>query len=355
MKIMYLSHHEVAVTGGHKYNEAFEKYLAKISGVDIVSTPSCAKKYKGWRKIYSPFAELKHLKNFGDYSLVMFGDTTFKHHFLLAMFNKWFVRSQTTMIIHHFLFIGQHGIGAKIQKWLMCKYTSMMDSIIVPSPYTMDVAKGLFPKKKIYYIPLPFEKKFKKSSEYEIGNFLYVGTVEERKGLSYLIEALSQLDNKKKIRLNIVGKIANEKYYDELKKLIKGLGLNENVCFHGRISDEKLKECYQKAEIFTFPSLLEGYGIVLVEAFNNGLPVICFDNTAMPYTVKDGVNGLIAKNKDSKDFAAKIELLSGNKELRERLLLGVESSVNQLKTRADFEQGINAFYDEIFENHNIIL
>ena len=75
----------------------------------------------------------------------------------------------------------------------------------------------------------------------------------------------------------------------------------------------------------------------------------------MPYTVKDGVNGLIAKNKDSKDFAAKIELLSGNKELRERLLLGVESSVNQLKTRADFEQGINAFYDEIFENHNIIL
>ena len=349
MKIMYLSHHEVAVTGGHKYNDAFEKYLSKISGIDIVSTPSCAKKYKGWRKIYSPFAELKYLRFFGAHTLVIFGDTLYKHHFLLALFNKWLVRSQTTMIIHHFSFIGQHGIGAKIQKWLMCKYAAMMDSIIVPSPFTMDVAKELFPRKKIFYVPLPFEKKFNKSSEYEIGNLLYVGTVEERKGLSYLIEAISLLDNKEKIKLNIVGKIVDEKYYDELKKLIFGLGLNKNVFFHGRISDEKLKECFQKAEIFTFPSLLEGYGIVLVEAFNNGLPIICFNNTAMPYTVKDGVNGLIAKNMDSKDFSAKIKLLSGNKELRERLLLGVETSVNQLKTRVDFEQGINSFYNELSE------
>lgn len=347
MKIMYLDHQEISVTGGHKYNDEFVEYLCRSFGVKISYTPSCAKKYRGWRKLISPFAELKHLKNFGAYSIVMFGDTTFKHHFLLALFNKWFVRSQTTMIIHHFSFIGQHGIGAKIQKWLMCKYTSMMDSIIVPSPYTMDVAKRLFPKKKIFYIPLPFEKKFQKSSEYETGNFLYVGTVEERKGLSYLIEAISQLDNKKKIRLNIVGKIANEEYYDELKQQIYELGLSENVCFHGRVSDDKLKECYQKAEIFTFPSLLEGYGIVLVEAFNNGLPVICFDNTAMPYTVKDGVNGLLAKNMDYRDLSDKIQLLSGNKNLREKLQKGVEATIQKLKTQNDFEQAINEFYNEV--------
>ena len=147
--------------------------------------------------------------------------------------------------------------------------------------------------------------------------------------------------------MNIVGKIANEKYYDELKKLIKGFGLNENVCFHGRISDEKLKECYQKAEIFTFPSLLEGYGIVLVEAFNNGLPVICFDNTAMPYTVKDGVNGLLAKNMDYRDLSDKIQLLSGNKNLREKLQKGVEATIQKLKTQNDFKQAINEFYNEV--------
>jgi glycosyltransferase involved in cell wall biosynthesis len=95
-----------------------------------------------------------------------------------------------------------------------------------------------------------------------------------------------------------VGTVVDQLYYDNLKHQISTAGLTDNVNFRGRVSDEILAECYQKAEIFTFPSLLEGYGIVLIEAFNNGLPIICFDNTAMPYTVKDGVNGFVAKNKE---------------------------------------------------------
>ena len=48
------------------------------------------------------------------------------------------------MIIHHFSFIGQTGISSKIHKLLMCMYASMMDSLVVPSPFTLDVAKTLF-------------------------------------------------------------------------------------------------------------------------------------------------------------------------------------------------------------------
>ena len=103
-------------------------------------------------------------------------------------------------------------------------------------------------------------------------------------------------------------------------------------------------ECYQKAEIFTFPSLLEGYGIVLIEAFNNGLPIICFDNTAMPYTVKDGINGFVAKNKDARDMASKIQNLIGNVSLREKLQESIEDTVMHLKTQEDFEKGIKLFF-----------
>ena len=347
MRIIYLSHHELALTGGHKYNEAFESYLEKISGIKINRTPSCAKKYKGWKKIYSPLAELKHLFSFGNDMLVIFSDTSYKHHFLLAIINKLMKRSNTTMIIHHFSFIGQTGISSKIHKLLMCMYASMMDSLVVPSPFTLDVAKTLFPHKKIFYVPLPFERKYQKSTYYKVGNLLYVGTIEERKGLSFLINAISILDNKESFKLNVVGKIADEVYYEKLQKQIRDLNLSENVIFYGRVSNEKLVECYQNAEIFTFPSLLEGYGIVLIEAFNNGLPVICFNNTAMPYTVKDGVNGLLAKNMDYRDLADKIQLLSGNKNLREKLQKGVETTIQQLKTQNDFEQAINEFYNEV--------
>lgn len=346
-QIIILDHHVKSLTGGHKYNDAFEAYLENLIGVKIQSTPSCSQKYSGWKKIFSPFAELKYLRMFSRETLVMFGDTSYKYHFLLALFNKWITKAKSTMIIHHFSFVGKEGISWKLYKWLVCKYTSLMDSIIVPSPFTMDVAKSLFPNKEIFYVPLPFEHKFVQSSNYEVGNLLYVGTIEERKGLTYLIDAISMLDNNTSVKLNIVGKVVDQKYYDNLKQQISAAGLVENVNFLGRVSDDTLAECYQKAEIFTFPSLLEGYGIVLIEAFNNGLPIICFDNTAMPYTVKDGVNGFVAKNKDVKDMASKIQFLMGNAPLREKLQEGIETTVMHLKTQEDFERAIESLYHQI--------
>ena len=342
--IIYLDHHQSSVTGGHKYNDAFEAHLELILGSKLQATPACAQKYKGWKKIFSPFVELKYLRLFRKDTLVMFGDTTYRHHFLLALLNKWITMSKSTMIVHHFSFIGKEGLSWKFYKWLMCKYISLMDSIIVPSPFTLDVAKSLFPNKKIFYVPLPFERNFKKSSNYEIGNLLYVGTIEERKGLTFLIDSISMLENKTSVKLNIVGKVVDQLYYDNLKHQISTAGLTDNVNFLGRVSDEILAEYYQKAEIFTFPSLLEGYGIVLIEAFNNGLPIICFDNTAMPYTVKDGVNGFVAKNKDAKDMASKIQLLMGNAPLREKLQEGIEDTVMNLKTQEDFQKAIDSFY-----------
>ena len=339
-KIIYLSRHIKSITGGHKYNDAFVAYLEKLSGIEIQSTPACAQKYKRWRKFISPFAELKYLNYFCKDTVVLFMDSTYKYHLLLAWVNKYFYHAKTTMIVHHFPFIGGSGIAWHINKWIMCKYTALMDSIIVPSPYTLDVAKSLFPSKKIFYVPLPFEHKYKKSSNYEMGNLLYVGTIEERKGLTYLIDAISMLDNKTSVKLNIVGKVVDRVYYDKLKQQISVAGLTGTVEFLGRVTDQTLAECYKKAEIFTFPSLLEGYGIVLIEAFYNGLPIICFDNTAMTYTVKDGINGFVVKNKDAKDMASKIQFLMGNISLREKLQEGIEDTVMHLKVQKDFEKGI---------------
>ena len=346
-KIIYLSRHKQSITGGHKYNDAFESYLEQLSGIKVKSTPSCGHAYQGWKKILAPFAELKYLKLFVKDSLIIFSDSAYKYHVLLALLGRLFFRSKTTIIVHHFPFIGVSGIRGRIDKWLMCKYASMIDSIIVPSPYTLDVANKLFPQKTIYYIPLPFERNFNKSSEYEQGNLLYVGTVEERKGLTYLIDAISLLDNKNLVKLNIVGKVVDEAYYKKILLQIDSLGLSGNVSFWGRVSEETLNECYRRAEMFTFPSLLEGYGIVLVEAFNNALPIICFDNSAMPYTVKDGINGFVAKNKDSKDLACKIKMLIGNKSLRDRLQDGIKDSVMSLKTKKDFEEKILEFWESI--------
>jgi hypothetical protein len=67
----------------------------------------------------------------------------------------------------------------------------------------------------------------------------------------------------------------------------------------------------------------------------------------MPYTVKNDINGLAAKNKDAKDFSSKIQFLMGNKNLRAKLQNGIEKTVKQLKTKEDFEAGVRLFFKSI--------
>ncbi len=108
------------------------------------------------------------------------------------------------------------------------------------------------------------------------------------KDFLYLLEAIGQMSEKERsgIHLDIVGDLSYKKYYKRLLSLVHLYGLEDVVTFVGRISDEELKSYYSRAYCFVFPSLLEGYGMVLIEAMSYGLPVIAFDNSAIPFTVK---------------------------------------------------------------------
>ena len=145
--------------------------------------------------------------------------------------------------------------------------------------------------------------------------------------------------------LNIVGEIVDQHYAKQLTRRAEKLNISDSIVLKGRVSDDELLDCYQRAEIFTFPSLLEGYGIVIIEAFCKGVPVVCFNNSAMPYTVKDGVNGLVAENMNPQSLAEKILLLSGNSSLRKKLQEGIVRSIQELKTKDDFETGIRNFFN----------
>ncbi len=363
MRIVYLDQQVKSVTGGHKYNDAFLDYLQELSCENIIKTPSCAAIYPSWRKLIAPFAELKRLKQFKKGSLVFWGDTSYKYHFLLAIIAKITKRIHSSIIVHHFLYLGEKGPKRYITRVLQYMYISLFDDVIVPSPYTLDVAKNLFHRKKIFYIPLPFKKEFLKSENYEKGNLLYVGTIEERKGLKYLIDALDYILNsveKIDFHLYIIGKVTEQSYYQEILNKIEEIGIKDNVTFLGRVSDKELKDCYNKAELFVFPSLLEGYGIVLVEAMSKGLPIIAFNNSAIPYSIKDGVNGLLAKNKDYHSYANKMMEVFGKTKYREQLQDGMKKAMDSIKTQEDFEKGIQDYFSFIkqessHESNHIIM
>ncbi|RIK42933.1 MAG: glycosyltransferase family 1 protein [Chloroflexi bacterium] len=107
---------------------------------------------------------------------------------------------------------------------------------------------------------------------------LYVGTLEPRKNLTQLLRAFAAWlrvaqPEDRSVRLVLAG--AKGWYYNEIFKLVDLLGLAGQVDFPGFIPDEELPDWYRAAEFFVYPSLLEGFGLPVLEAMACGTPVLC--------------------------------------------------------------------------------
>lgn len=120
------------------------------------------------------------------------------------------------------------------------------------------------------------------------GDFiLYVGTLQPRKNLGRLIEALAQLEDKN-LKLVIVGK--KGWLYEEIFQKVKDLGLIGRVIFTGFVPDEDLPAFYQKAQCFVLVSLYEGFGLPVLEAMYYRCPVVASNISSLPEVVgKAGV------------------------------------------------------------------
>ena len=141
---------------------------------------------------------------------------------------------------------------------------------------------------------------------------LYVGMINEYKNLRFSLNALKEL---KKTRSDfvfyMVGRGPHEK---RLKKLVKKLGLIDNVMMTGAITDrEKLKEIYRSADLLLFTSVFDNDSMVLIEAAENGTPALVLKDTGSAERYVDGETGFIAENSISA-VAQKIGALMEDKE-----------------------------------------
>jgi glycosyltransferase involved in cell wall biosynthesis len=103
---------------------------------------------------------------------------------------------------------------------------------------------------------------------------LFVGNIEPRKNLPFLIQAFERLKKLSGIdhKLVIVGKKGWK--YDRVYETVKALKLQEEVLFTGYVPDTDLPAIYNLASVFVLPSLYEGFGIPVIEAMACGVPVV---------------------------------------------------------------------------------
>lgn len=153
--------------------------------------------------------------------------------------------------------------------------------VIAVSPIAMEIAKGYRGPKRI--IPNGvntdlFAPGSAASSRFkhEPNTILFVGRLEERKGLLFLLRAFLELQKKHpKIRLLVLGE---GKERETCERFVRRYAV-KNVQFLGKKTDEELAKIYRQADIFCSPALYgESFGIVLLEAMASGVPVVAFAN-----------------------------------------------------------------------------
>ena len=132
---------------------------------------------------------------------------------------------------------------------------------------------------------------------------LFAGSLGQRKGLSYLLDAVGKL--KGAVNLTLLGR----KTATDCAPLNSAV---EKYRWLPTLNHASVLREMQSHDVLVLPSLFEGFGLVILEAMAQGTPVIATDHTAGPDVIQDGVDGFIVPIRSADAIAQKLELLARN-------------------------------------------
>jgi len=185
----------------------------------------------------------------------------------------------------------------------------------------------------------PKAKSISQNSKFRIQKpyILFVGAVQPRKNIQGLIKAFEILKSKfqknppipllqkgSDIKLVIVG--SKGWLYKDIFKKARKSKYAKDIIFTGQILREELSEIYRSAEVFVLPSFYEGFGMPILEAMANGVPVIAAKNSSMIEIV--GQAGILINSYKPDKIADAIVRIIQDKNLKEKL---IKTGLEQVK------------------------
>jgi glycosyltransferase involved in cell wall biosynthesis len=189
---------------------------------------------------------------------------------------------------------------------------ALADVVLAASEY---VKRGLvelgIPPERIAVVPYGLDAGFySESPQPQPGRVLYVGTVDSHKGIAYLAQAARQLQAEGfAAEFIAVGPSSSA----GLLQHPAFAGLN----YVGQVPRSEVKHRFASADLFVFPTLTDGFGMVLLEALFAGLPIVCTPNCGD--VVRDGFNGRVVPTHDAAALAAAIREIVDDRDLRARM------------------------------------
>lgn len=272
-----------------------------------------------------------------------------------GIFPNYFISNNfsqpSAIVIHDLSFITHPQFYSKkfvlYYKYLLKQTLNQNPLILTVSEHTKEnICKHLNIKKENIFLlqaysNLKLKSNYKKRQlQKEIPYLLYVGHLEPRKNLLFLVENFLKWKNENKIniKLKLVGEIWIKSR--EINYLIKEYSNHPDIIFKGYVDEEELELQYKNAFGFVHTSLEEGFGFPVIEAMNYGLPVLCSNNHATqeisaPFSITfDPFNNDSFKNGLSELYEKKVK----NFTLQYDVTYSAELMQNQLNMVLDILQ-----------------
>ena len=122
---------------------------------------------------------------------------------------------------------------------------------------------------------------------------LYIGKIEPRRNILFLIKLLAELKKENsEIKLLLIGD-GSQNYVEECFLLIDKLNLRDNLIYVKKLDQSQLSYIYKKADVFLLPTSYEIFGMVLMEAMYYKLPTITTYNGGSDALIENNVNGIV--------------------------------------------------------------
>lgn len=206
-----------------------------------------------------------------------------------------------------------HSLFSKMMTNRMLSEIELADFISIPSEFVKRsfVENGVDANKLIlnpYGIPSKLFSPSKKKTTDKKLRVVFVGSIEIRKGIHYLLEAFSKLDPSL-YDLQLVGGIHPD-FHSFHKQFIN----LSHIHFLGPQSKMDVANIMQQSDVMVMPSILEGLSLTILEAMSCGLPVISTYNAGGLGVIEEEVDGFLIEIRNSEAIISKLSWCSANKE-----------------------------------------
>lgn len=257
------------------------------------------------------------------------------HHHIDPEVMNFFVDSKIAPLVDKIITVSNF---SKLQ--LMKKWKIEEEKIEV-------VYDGVSEKFKPEDKPKSLEKRYNANGKKVL---LYLGSLQRRKNLFFLLECLEGLSerNSNDWLCLIAGK---GKDFKKLVKFSEKLGLGNRVKFCGYVSENEKVSFLNLCDIFLFPSKLEGFGMAAVEAMACAKPVVALNTASLPEIVIDGKTGYLVTPEDKYSFIQRlIELIEDTDKSKK---MGFEAA-NYVRKKFSWDKcakSVMGIYEEVLNKY----